>query len=290
MRIWGIIVAGAGLTLGASAPAVASGAALPVMGKSFVGRPAMHPPIHSGTSVHRWGPRYQGRWYAGWRAPGGWAGYRRPVVGYVLPRYWISPTYRIANYGAYGLPAPVSGYGWSRYYDDAVMTDRDGRVRDYRSDVAWDDAPPPGVAYDDDVTARNDSQYDDRYDGPDNPPPPYSYEGRWSGSWRDRDGRVQSGEFEGRFDGDVRGRPGTDYDAPPYDPAPYAVSPHQGGPGQPIVTTTQAPGTYANGYYYPGVTTTTIVIQPTVTTHSITETSYVRSAPRRKVRSSCRCK
>ena len=71
---------------------------------------------------HRWGSRYNGRWYAGWRAPGGWNGYQRPVYGYVLPRYWVSPNYYIANYGAYGLPAPAYGYGWSRYYDDAVMT------------------------------------------------------------------------------------------------------------------------------------------------------------------------
>jgi hypothetical protein len=69
---------------------------------------------------------------AGWRAPGGWNGYRRPVYGYVLPRYWVSPTYYIANYGTYGLPAPAYGYGWSRYYDDAVMTDRYGRVYDSR--------------------------------------------------------------------------------------------------------------------------------------------------------------
>lgn len=87
---------------------------------------------------HRWGPRTNGRWYAGWGAPGGWGAYRRPVYGYVLPRYWVSPSYYIGNYGAYGLPAPAYGYGWSRYYDDAVMTDRYGRVYDHRSDIDWD--------------------------------------------------------------------------------------------------------------------------------------------------------
>lgn len=109
------------------------------------------------TGGHRWGPRQNGRWHAGWRAPGGWAGYRRPIVGYVLPRYWVSPTYSIGNYGAYGLPAPAYGYGWSRYYDDAVMTDRYGRVRDYRSGIEWD---------------RYDGGYaPDAYEGDDRDPP-----------------------------------------------------------------------------------------------------------------------
>ncbi|HUD93379.1 MAG TPA: RcnB family protein [Sphingobium sp.] len=113
-----------------------AGAAAPVLAG---GRPAVQAP-RPGTGwngAHRWGPRHQGRWYAGWRAPGGWAAYRRPVYGYVLPRYWVSPSYYIANYGAYGLPAPAYGYGWSRYYDDAVMTDRYGRVYDHRSNVDW---------------------------------------------------------------------------------------------------------------------------------------------------------
>src|SRR3546814_8416899 len=55
--------------------------------------------------------------------------YRRPVSGFTLPRYWIQPTFHIANYPAYGLSVPPAGYGWSRYYDDAVLTDRYGRVR-----------------------------------------------------------------------------------------------------------------------------------------------------------------
>lgn len=102
-------------------------------------RPGTHMPRPGGWNGvgHRWGPRTHGRWYAGWGAPGGWGGYRRPVYGYVLPSYWISPSYYIANYGAYGLPRPAAGYGWSRYYDDAVMTDRYGRVYDSRSNVDW---------------------------------------------------------------------------------------------------------------------------------------------------------
>lgn len=109
------------------------------------------PGNHWNGNGHRWGHRQSGRWYAGWSAPGGWGGYQRPVYGYVLPSYWTNPTYYIGNYGTYGLPAPAYGYGWSRYYDDAVMTDGYGRVYDYRSDIDW---------------GRYDGGYDDdgRYD------------------------------------------------------------------------------------------------------------------------------
>lgn len=142
MRMATLALIGASLVLtGTTTPAIAGG------------KPGAQAPRvgMGGTAMHRWGPRHNGRWFAGWRAPGGWGAYRRPVHGYILPRYWISPAYYIANYGAYGLPAPAHGYGWSRYYDDAVMTDRYGRVYDYRSDVDWD---------------RHEGGYDDRYPGP----------------------------------------------------------------------------------------------------------------------------
>ena len=94
---------------------------------SLAGPVAAQAPATSGTSVvrttatattataHRWGPRYDGRWYAGWAAPGGWQSYQRPRVGFALPAYWVHPRFFIANYGVYGLPAPTTGYGWSRY-------------------------------------------------------------------------------------------------------------------------------------------------------------------------------
>jgi Ni/Co efflux regulator RcnB len=273
MRIWSIMLASAGVVLGVSSPASAgenmsTGAAIPMMGKSFAGPPSPHMGMRPAMSIHRWGPRFQGRWFAGWRAPGGWAAYRRPVIGYVLPSYWINPAYRIGNYGGYGLPAPISGYGWSRYYDDAVMVDRDGRVRDHRSTIDWDahgDGPlPPGASYDDDVTS---------HDGP--PPPPHEYEGRWTGTWTDDQGRTVSGEYHGRFEGEARSNHGVDYDAPAYAAPPAIV--HLSGRDQPVVTTTQAPGYIAGGYYYPGATTTTVVVTPTET-----GTSYVTEVVTRR--------
>ena len=153
MPIRSIFIVGAGIGLSlTSMPAAAAGSASAVTttagssistgGRSWTGSRtgAWHstrPGAWSGTGA-RWGTRHQGRWHAGWRAPGGWAAYRRPVYGYVLPRYWASSTYYIPSYSTYGLPVPPPGYGWSRYYDDAVMTDRYGRVYDHRSGIAWD--------------------------------------------------------------------------------------------------------------------------------------------------------
>jgi Ni/Co efflux regulator RcnB len=87
---------------------------------------------------HRWGHRIGGRWFAGFQAPGGWNGYRAPFRGFTLPTYWVQPSYRIVNFPTYGLYAPQTGYGWSRYYDDAVLTDSRGYVQDHRSNIPWD--------------------------------------------------------------------------------------------------------------------------------------------------------
>jgi Ni/Co efflux regulator RcnB len=112
---------------------------------------------------HRWGGMIGGHWHGGMRAPGGWAAYRRPVRGWVLPSYWVSPGWTVWDWTSYGLYAPPQGYSWSRYYDDAVLIDRSGQVWDSRGDVDWG-------AYDQD--------YDDGYgwdedmEGPLPPPPP----------------------------------------------------------------------------------------------------------------------
>jgi len=64
--------------------------------------------------------------------------YRKPHRGFRLPRTFIRPSYFIGNFGNYGLSQPNYGYGWSRYYDDAVLTDRYGVVQDARYNVDWD--------------------------------------------------------------------------------------------------------------------------------------------------------
>jgi len=111
---------------------------------------------------HRWGNKVNGRWYAGVNAPGGWHSYRRPVRGYALPSYWISPSFVISDWSAYGLPQPPYGYSWSRYYDDAVLIDGRGSVYDSVGDVNWDRYDDGGYA---DDRGYGDPVYadDDRY-------------------------------------------------------------------------------------------------------------------------------
>ena len=285
MRNLSLALLSAGAALIGTAAAASGPAAPPAATQGWTGghvapRPA--PP------AHRWGPRYQGRWYAGWRAPGGWNAYRRPAYGYVLPRYWVDPSYYIANYSAYGLPAPAYGYGWSRYYDDAVMTDRYGRVYDHRRHIDWNryeggygpdgdyadapgyDGPPPparpGASYDRDYRYADDGVTTGNE---------YDYDGRWTGTWTTEDGRKVQGTYDGRFEGQVRG-------------AGMAHGAHwDGGPPMP-------PGGYVSGgYYYPAPIVTTVTVQPAVTT--TTTTTYVTEKvvyrkPVRKARRTCRCK
>ncbi len=113
-----------------------------------------HPAMPQMGGARNWGPRANGRWAGGMRAPGGWGGYRRPFAGYMLPSYWINPGFYLGNYSSYGLSRPAYGYGWSRYYDDAVLTDRYGRVYDSAYDVDWDrtDRYDDGYGRDDDYS------------------------------------------------------------------------------------------------------------------------------------------
>jgi Ni/Co efflux regulator RcnB len=134
LHVIGFMTGAAGL---ASMPAAAQHTAMPAAPSVAMSAPMMHAPGTTGMRQN-WGHRIDGRWSAGHQAPGGWAGYRRPVTGFILPGYWMQPPYYISRYDAFGLPAPTAGYGWSRYYDDAVMTDRYGRVHDSRVGYDWD--------------------------------------------------------------------------------------------------------------------------------------------------------
>ncbi len=95
----------------------------------------------------------QGRWSGGDFAPGGWQAYRTPFRGFILSEYWTQPNFYIEDYERYGFAAPQDGYGWSRYYDDAVLTDSTGRVSDVVKGVDWKKfdngqfAAGPGVSF-----------------------------------------------------------------------------------------------------------------------------------------------
>ena len=136
--------------------------------------------------------------------------YRRPHRGFILPRYWVQPTFYLSNFGSYGLSAPSNGYYWSRYYDDAVLTDNRGYVQDYRSDVNWDGGPDRTSEYREpeygpsmrpDATAYNWND-DVAFAAPDGSS--YSYDGEWEGEYVDPQGRVFEGDWSGtvtRHDG-----------------------------------------------------------------------------------------
>ncbi|WP_375398512.1 RcnB family protein [uncultured Sphingomonas sp.] len=92
----------------------------------------------TGASNGRWGGRIGGYWYGGAQAPGGWQAYRPLTRGRTLPRYWLAPGFYVGDYSIYGLTTPPPGYYWSRYYDDAVLIDRNGRVYDSVGGLDWD--------------------------------------------------------------------------------------------------------------------------------------------------------
>ncbi|URW76118.1 RcnB family protein [Sphingomonas donggukensis] len=115
-------------------------------GGMWQGRPTMP---RTGNPGMRWGQSIGGRWHGGVRAPGGWAAYRRPARGWVLPGYWFAPSFYVNDYAAYGLGAPPYGYTWTRYYDDAVLVDGRGRVYDSVTGLDWDRYAYDDRAYDD---------------------------------------------------------------------------------------------------------------------------------------------
>lgn len=172
-------------------------------------------------------------------------GYRKPLRGFRLPRTYIQPGYFIGNFGYYGLRQPNAGYGWSRYYDDAVLTNRDGVVQDARYNVDWDRynkgyddgyrdgraTYDPGVfAGDDRVLSTpsaynsNQSTYQGDWDGE------YredgSYQGEWQGTYRDAEGRTYEGEYSGTFIGDANMAPHWGSRADRRDPSPEHFVPY----------------------------------------------------------------
>lgn len=201
----------------------------------------------------QWGGQVGGRWIGGVRAPGGWNAYRRPGRGFRLPGYWVSPGFYIGNFGAYGLSTPPYGYNWSRYYDDAVLIDRRGRVRDWVGGVDWN-----GYSDGYDVGFANDiSGYD---------APGAGYQGTYEGTYQ-VDGRTgyQQGYQTGRYGAPVVQQHG---------PIIQQGYPHG-------YTQTWTAG---SGYWYPGGVTTIITVQsaPVITTTTTTE--YVETVRYRPVR------
>lgn len=186
-------------------------------------------------------------------------GYQRPHRGFRLPRTFIQPSFFIANYSNYGLSQPSAGYGWSRYYNDAVLTDRRGVVHNSVNNLDWDrynqgynDGYQAGQATYDNSVLMNDDQVTATPSGAHDGSSTYkgdwngayredgSYQGDWQGTYRDAEGKVYEGEYSGTFIGDGKTaqvgasyadgphwsnegpvRTGNDYKAPRYEAERY---------------------------------------------------------------------
>jgi Ni/Co efflux regulator RcnB len=103
-----------------------------------VDAPAMHEgnaDMRRDVIIHRRGDRMVRRHHGINRYPH----YRRIDRGVALPQYWWGPRFHVRNWGMYGLPQPMHGGRWVRYYDDALLVDSYGRVHDGRWGMQWDE-------------------------------------------------------------------------------------------------------------------------------------------------------
>ncbi|MGS1015913.1 RcnB family protein [Allosphingosinicella humi] len=69
--------------------------------------------------------------------PSARAEFRRLERGGQVPQGWLTPRFIIANWALYGFSPPYPGLVWVRYYDDALLIDREGWVHDSRHDIDW---------------------------------------------------------------------------------------------------------------------------------------------------------
>ncbi|MDV3455535.1 RcnB family protein [Sphingomonas sp. HF-S4] len=272
----------------------------------WVVMPKTSAPMVARANPHRWTMR-DGRWDAGYRAPGGWNGYHRLHRGATLPGYWRGNDFRVHDYLSFGLAAPPAGYSWVRYYDDAVLIDDQGSVWDSIDGISWGGAAAAASASAGFVNA--DARAGAGYPAPRiQPVDPDDY-------YDDRDDR-DDGRYDGpppRFDDryDDRGPYRDDYAPPPppiapppppirYGPPPVAFAP----PPCPQACPVGYPngmawqngawvGSYGAAY---GGTTTTVVVIPSTTTTTTTTTEYVERRSyghrptKRLLRKSCACR
>ena len=92
---------------------------------------------------------------------------KRIERGFVVPHFWFGPQFHVRNWAMYGFPQPLHGGRWIRYYDDALLIDRAGRVMDGRYGYDWD-RYGDDWGYDDSgipIYVGGDGYYDDDYYG-----------------------------------------------------------------------------------------------------------------------------
>ncbi|MGE3395534.1 MAG: RcnB family protein [Sphingomonas sp.] len=89
------------------------------------------------------GAHFRGGWGGGVHIPRGHfrpgRGFPRRLArgGFIHP-YWFGPQFYITNWQGYGFADPGEDQRWVRYYDDAYLIDRGGRVVDSREGLDWD--------------------------------------------------------------------------------------------------------------------------------------------------------
>lgn len=267
--------------------------------------------VQMGGGQFRGGQHFRGggQFRGGGHFRGGWGGHvriprfrpphgfpRRLQRGFFVHPFWFGPQFHINNWQAYGFANPGEDRRWVRYYDDAYLIDRGGRVVDAREGLDWD-------------------QYGERWETEDGIP---SYYGRNEFQPGDEDyayveeqGAERHAEMRGGHHREERGhhreerRHGGGYEVAYGAGGAYAGGPGYGygapmpmGPGAPVVyggghTTTQV---YGGGYGY-GMYAYPIIIETTTTaagggvTYSeevIEEVIETRQRARRRARP-CNC-
>lgn len=199
--------------------------------------------------------------------------HHRLQTGFFIHPFFFGPQFHIQNWQLYGFPPPPRHHRWVRHYDDAYLIDGDGRVRDHRYGLDWD-------------------EYGERWEMDDGIP---SYYGR--GDWRPGEedyawferhgyGRDRRGErdYADDRDGYRRDRRG-DYadDRDGYGPPPGAMGYHPQMPQACGYGPAYNYGGYGYGVAYPIVIETTVVTGGGCgcTEEVIEEVIEVRERPRR---------
>ncbi len=116
-------------------------------------RPGMHGPRMNmqghrmGMQGHRMGMHQSGVRWNGPRMnhhgghfvhPGRNFRHHRLNRGFSIHPFWFGPQFHIMNWELYGFADPGVDGRWVRYYDDAYLIDREGRVRDQRYGMDWE--------------------------------------------------------------------------------------------------------------------------------------------------------
>jgi Ni/Co efflux regulator RcnB len=186
---------------------------------------------------------------------------RRIDRGHMVPRFWASPRFHVRHWQMYGFPQPTAGHRWVRYYDDALLVDGRGRVRDGRYGMDWD-------------------RYGDRWGYDDSGIPVYVGDGDFQPD--EQDYAWVEGQGPAHGDGgwdysEYGGGPGPQGGCAPAHPSPCGGGGGGYGYAQPMPMPMPAPGYgYSQGYYgyANGCCGTVTITETTVTTGGAASTGY----------------